>query len=202
MNDSAYERISKSIEALKINAYASDLAGFIDGQELSPEQIEAIANVFEHLHEQKDETIRHTLLKMSRLPLKEPKTFEGFDFTILKSKQVDTLKNLPALTAIYAKRNLAFIGHNVFNKECTRLFFDVIDRRYNKEGPNTIIFTSNIGPDKWGEYFGEDSTLLGALDRIFDNATVYMMKGERYRGRGLETISVETGRIRPGVTTQ
>ncbi len=29
-----------------------------------------------------------------------------------------------------------------------------------------------------------------------------MMKDESYRGRGLETISVETGRIRPGVTTQ
>lgn len=266
MNDSVYERINKSIDALKINAYAADLSYFIDSQELSTEQLEAVASVFEHLHEQKDETIRHTLLKMSRLPLKEPKTFESFDFTVLKGRQVDALKNLSALTAIYAKRNLAFIGppgvgkthlamaygraccmqgmktyflkatelnqrlfdaikygregsvinglvkpscliideigHSVFNKECTRLFFDVIDRRYNKEGPNTIVFTSNIGPDKWSEYFSEDSTLLGALDRIFDNATVFMMKGESYRGRGLETISVETGRVRPGVTTQ
>ena len=30
------------------------------------------------------------------------------------------------------------IGRCVFNKESTRMFFDVIDRRYNKEGPNTI----------------------------------------------------------------
>ena len=67
-------------------------------------------------------------------------------------------------------------------------------RRYNKEGPNTMIFTSNIGPDKWGEFFSEDSTLLCALDRIFDEATVYLMKGDSYRGRKRETVSLETGK--------
>ena len=73
------------------------------------------------------------------------------------------------------------IGRCVFDKENTRMFFDVIDRRYNKEGPNTMIFTSNKGPDKWGEFFNEDSSLLCALDRIFDDATVFMIKGNSYR---------------------
>ena len=79
------------------------------------------------------------------------------------------------------------------------MFFDMIDRRYNKEGPNIMIFTSNKGPDKWGEFFSEDSSLLCALDRIFDDATVFMMKGDSYRGKKLETIALETGRMKTGV---
>ena len=86
------------------------------------------------------------------------------------------------------------IGRCVFNRDATRLFFDMVDRRYNKEGPNTMIFTSNVSPDKWGEFFNEDSSLLCALDRIFDDATVFMMKGHSYRGKKLETIAIETGR--------
>ena len=91
------------------------------------------------------------------------------------------------------------IGRCVFNKESTRMFFDMIDRRYNKEGPSIMIFTSNKGPDKWGEFFSEDSSLLCALDRIFDDATVFMMKGDSYRGKKLETIAIETGRAKTGV---
>ena len=75
------------------------------------------------------------------------------------------------------------------------MFFDFVDRRYNKDCPNTMIFTSNISPDKWGEFFSEDSTLLCTLDRIFDDATVFMMKGDSYRGRGQETIPIQAGRI-------
>ena len=47
------------------------------------------------------------------------------------------------------------------------MFFDVIDRRYSKEGPNNMIFTSNKTPDKWGEFFGEDSSLLPDFDMVF-----------------------------------
>lgn len=73
------------------------------------------------------------------------------------------------------------------------MFFDVIDRRYNKEGPNTLILTSNLGPDKWSEFFSEDSSLLCSLDRIFDFATVFTIKGQSYRGRNRTTVSLSAG---------
>ena len=196
---------------------------------------------------------------MSRLPLREPKTFENFDFGLLHGRQADSIKELPTLSALYAHKNLALIGppgvgkthlamaygraccenglksyflkatelnqrlvearkygreasvvnglikpscliidevgRCVFDVEATRMFFDIIDRRYNKEGPNLMIFTSNKGADKWGEFFSEDSSLLCALDRIFDDATVYMIKGNSYRGRKRETISLTAGPI-------
>ena len=42
-------------------------------------------------------------------------------------------------------------------------------------------------------HFDEDDTLLCALNRIFDNAIVYMMDGKSYRGRKLETVAVKVG---------
>lgn len=263
MSESVIEKIQACTETLKLTAYAGRLPVFLESESMSPDQLDAVYKVLSHLSEQKNETIIQTLLKMSRLPLKEPKTFDGFDFNHVHGKQVEALKNLPALTAVYARKNLAFIGPQgvgkthlamaygreccmrgmktyflkatelnqkfvdavkygregstvnglvkptcliideigrcVFNKESTRMFFDMIDRRYNKEGPNIMIFTSNKGPDKWSEFFSEDSSLLCALDRIFDNATVFMMKGDSYRGKKLETIAIETGRIKTGV---
>ena len=50
-----------------------------------------------------------------------------------------------------------------------------------------MIFTSNMQPDTWSEFFTEDSTLLCALDRIFDDASVFIIKGESYRGKKQET---------------
>ena len=87
------------------------------------------------------------------------------------------------------------IGRCVFDKENTRMLFDVIDRRYNKEDPNTMIFTSNKGPDKWGEFFSEDDTLLCAMDRLFDVATVFMIKGVSYRGRKCNTVTLSAGEM-------
>lgn len=257
MNNSVFETIQADAKVLNIDLYAAELAGYTEEEGFSPETLEAIEKVFSHLRRKKEESIVTTLLRMSRLPLKEPKTFEGFDFNHVHGKNIDALKNLPTLSALYAHRNLAFIGPQgvgkthlamaygrecckrgmktyflkanelnqrmtdarkygregtmllnlvkptcliidevgrcVFDRENTRMFFDLIDRRYNKEGPNTMIFTSNKSPDKWDEFFSEDSSLLCALDRIFDDATVFMMKGASYRGRKLETIAIETG---------
>ena len=85
------------------------------------------------------------------------------------------------------------MGRFSFDRENTRLFFDIVDRRYSKEGPNNIIFTSNKSPNMWKEDFDEDDSLLCALDRAFDDATVFMMDGDSYRGRKLETIAVKVG---------
>lgn len=252
----SFDRINAEIEGLKIDCYSEGLIRFIDSEGMSIEQIEALEKVFGFLNQQKQKTIKNTLLKMSRLPLKNPKTFEQFDFGRISGKNIELLKNLQALTSVNAGQNIAFIGPQgvgkthlamaygreccnqgyktyflkatelnqklidavkygreskvinslvkpscliideigrcIFSRESTRMFFDIVDRRYNKEGPNIMIFTSNLTPDKWNEYFSEDSTLLCALDRIFDNARVFVIKGDSYRGKKLETIAIES----------
>ena len=54
-----------------------------------------------------------------------------------------------------------------------------------------MILTSNMAPSSWDEFFTGDEALLRALDRVFDKASVFMMRGPSYRGRGLDTYSVE-----------
>lgn len=257
MNESIFQQIGASARYLDVDFDEQEMAQFAAEQDLSEEQLQAVSQVFRHLQETKEERIVSTLLNSSRLPLSNPKSFDNFDFALFHGKQKEVLKSLPALSALYAHMNLAFIGPQgvgkthlamaygraccqkgmksyflkatelnqkfsearkygredscinglvrpscliidevgrcIFNKENTRMFFDVIDRRYNKEGPNTMIFTSNTGPDKWGEYFSEDSSLLCALDRIFDAATVFYIKGNSYRGKECETIALSAG---------
>ncbi len=83
------------------------------------------------------------------------------------------------------------VGRCVYDRPCTDLFFDVVDRRYEKEGPNAMVLTSNIAPSGWDEFFTGDDTLLCALDRLFDKASVFVMRGPSCRGMGLDTYSVE-----------
>ena len=60
----------------------------------------------------------------------------------------------------------------------------------------------NKNPDKWSEYFSEDDSLLCALDRMFDNATVFLLNGDSYRGKNLETINLEAGKRRVVIAPQ
>ena len=257
MTESSYDRIARSSDYLKLNISAEEIAGCLAKLNMSQEEIEKTADFFGLLEERKREAVVNTCLKLSRLPLTEPKTFDNFDFSYVNSNEPDKLKNLCTLSPLYEHRNLAFIGppgigkthlamafgraccelgnkayflkatelnqrliqarkngsvgntinglvkpscliidemgRCKFDKENTRIFFDIIDRRASKEGPNCMIFTSNKSPSQWKEDFDEDDTLLCALDRIFDNAIVYMMDGKSYRGRKLETIAVKVG---------
>ena len=63
-----------------------------------------------------------------------------------------------------------------------------------------MVFTRNKNPALWredfNEDFNEDSTLLCALDRIFDEATVFKLRGESFRGKKLDTVSVQTGKVK------
>ena len=259
MNETAFETIATAASVLKLDFSSEEFAGYAEDCGFSEDAIEAVKSVFSYLKEKKQQTTVLTLLKLSRLPTKEPKTFEHFDFSLLKGKDVERLRALPSLAAIYSHRNLAFIGpagtgkthlaqafgyeccqhgmktyfikaselrdrftaarrtgktdsclnglvrpsclivdeigHCAFDKENTRLFFDLIDRRYNKEGNFNMIFTSNKNPALWREDFDEDVTLLCALDRIFDDATVFKLRGESFRGKKLETISLQTGKV-------
>lgn len=257
MNDTVYEQINAYAESLKLDIRGEELATLASAHHYTTDQLQAIAEVFDYLSSKKHDTIISTLLRMSRLPLKEPKTFDGYDFSRLHGNDVEALKSLPALADVNAGRNIAFVGpagvgkthlaqayglecckhgmktyflkaselndkftnarkygheaHTIqslvkptcliideigrcrFSIENTAMFFDLVDRRYEKEGPKSIIFTSNKQPNEWAEYFVGTDDLRCSLDRIFDKASVFDIKGESYRGRALTTYAVEAG---------
>ncbi len=259
MSESFCDAIDKCSNVLKLDFSSAEFARIAEEQAYSAESVAAVNNIFAYLCTKKEQAIIQMLMKTSRLPLKHPKTFGNFDFSLLRGKDIDRLKSLPSLTAIYAHKNIAFIGpagtgkthlamafgheccqrglktyfvkaselrdkfvnarrlgkeastlaslvrpscliidevgHCEFDKASTRLFFDMVDRRYNKEGAFNIVFTSNKNPSLWRENFNEDDALLCSLDRIFDDATVFSIRGESFRGKRLETIALQTGNV-------
>ncbi len=266
MNESTFETVARCSKTLQLDFNTEEFTHMAQERSWSPETVAAVADVFQHLGTKKTEMTIQTLLRLSRLPLKDPKTFENFGFSVIKSRNVEHLKALPSLSVIYAHRNLAFIGpagtgkthlaqafgfaccqrgmktcfikmselrdkftaarkagkeasvlnglvrpscliidevgHCEFDKENTRLFFDLIDRRYNKEGNFNIVFTSNKNPALCRANFNEDDALLCALDRIFDEATVFNIKGESFRGKKLETVALQTSKVKTAMPTE
>jgi DNA replication protein DnaC len=254
-----YERISASAEALGLSLPECEMAALAERLDLGEREVGAVGEVLSYLAERKWQNKVDMYLKMSRLPLKAPKTFANFDFGRLRGNDRAAIEQLPAMANLYARRNLAFIGPEgvgkthlaqayareccergmqsyyikarelrdklvnavktgkegnvintlsrtnclvideigrcVFDKECTDLLFHVVDLRCEREDPNAMILTSNYGADKWGEFFTGSSTLLCTLDRVFDNATVFLVKGPSFRGGGLETYALETAPV-------
>ena len=87
--------------------------------------------------------------------------------------------------------------------KCTELLFHIVDRRCEREGPNTTTPASNFGADRWGEFLAGGPTLPCTLDRIFDNATVLVARGPSFRGAGLRTYAAGTAPVaaktQPGI---
>ena len=59
-------------------------------------------------------------------------------------------------------------------------------KRFGIQAAATLLQNAN-----WKGFFTGDAALLCTLDRIFDKASVFMMSGPSYRGRELDTYSVE-----------
>ena len=110
MKETIFEQVASSASVLKLDLSAEEFALFAEDREFSEAGMEAVQMLLGYLSEKKQQTTIQTLLKMSRLPTKAPKTFENFDFSLLKGKDVERLKVLSSLNAIYTHRNLAFIG--------------------------------------------------------------------------------------------
>lgn len=110
MSDFSFSCLADDLSALRLDMTAEEMAAFAQDNAMSEEQLQAVGMVFDHLHKKKIQTTIDTMLRMSRLPLKNPKTFEAFDFSVLQGKDVDKLRSVSSLSALYAHRNLAFIG--------------------------------------------------------------------------------------------
>lgn len=259
MNTLTFEGFEEAARLLKLDISMAEFSSLAEERNFDGPQMDAVFQLLEYLRKKKTQSTIDMYLRTSRLPLKAPKTFENFDFSVIKGRHAEKLKALPTLNAIRAHRNIAFIGppgtgkthlaqaygyeccmncmktyfikmselrdklttarrngkvasclnglvrpecliidevgHCGFDTDNTRLFFDMIDRRYNREGCNNVIFTSNKSPSQWKENFSEDDDLLCALDRIFDDATVFNIRGDSFRGKKLENITLSTKRI-------
>jgi DNA replication protein DnaC len=70
------------------------------------------------------------------------------------------------------------IGYLPIEKEDSKLFFQLIDKRYEKK---STIFTTNINFSQWGEIFRDPIIANAILDRVLHHAHVIQITGKSYR---------------------
>ena len=110
MSESVFDRISAHAYALGVDLPAAEIATLIQKENLCEQSVADIAMVFRYLEQKHSDAVVEGCLKFSRLPRKEPKTFDNFDFSRIHGKDVEALKNISTLAPLYARKNLAFIG--------------------------------------------------------------------------------------------
>lgn len=81
------------------------------------------------------------------------------------------------------------LGYLPINKEDSKLFFQLIDRRYEKF---STIITTNINFSQWDEIFGDAIIANAIIDRILHHSHVVTIKGKSYR---LESLYEEADQI-------
>lgn len=65
MDPSAFERIEQSCRALKVDLSSKEMAVFTEEKGLTPEQLGAVADLFQYLEGKKHQTVIDTLLRLS-----------------------------------------------------------------------------------------------------------------------------------------
>ena len=105
-----YSELEKAFSTLRIKMTVSDFTNFAMQKDFSAEQICSVIETFSLLAKRKKQASINFLLKCSRLPLKNPKTFDNFRFEDIKGRDSERLKSLSTLAALHSHKNLAFIG--------------------------------------------------------------------------------------------
>lgn len=107
---SLYGRLSQTAASFGVVISSEEFAELAVRTDMGTGELGAIESVFTYLADKHHNQVIHTLLKLSRLPQKAPKTFEGFDFERMRGRDCEALRKLPALSNLHARKNLAFIG--------------------------------------------------------------------------------------------
>jgi len=73
------------------------------------------------------------------------------------------------------------IGYLPIDKDDAKLFFQLVDRRYEAK---STIFTTNIHFSNWDEVFKDPMIASAILDRVLHHAHVVSITGKSYRLKG------------------
>lgn len=71
------------------------------------------------------------------------------------------------------------------NQQEANLFFQLINELYDQ---SALIFTSNKGPNDWGQLLGDPGITTAILDRLLHRAEVIHLDGDSYRMKYRQTI--------------
>ena len=143
MSETIFNQIEQCAQTLNVELNAQEMAHYASSVGLLDSDLSAILDLFCYLKEKKVDTIVNTLLRTSRLPLKEPK----FDFSLIHGKDVDKLQALPTLSAIFAHKNLAFIGPQGVGKTHLAMAFG---RKCCEQGMKTYFLKASELNQKLG----------------------------------------------------
>ena len=100
---------------------------------------------------------------------------------ILQLKRAKLENRLEARLKHYGKYKLLIIdeiGYLPIDKEDAKLFFQLIDLRYEKK---STILTTNISFKEWDGVFQDTKLANAILDRVLHHATVVNIVGDSYR---------------------
>ena len=95
-----------------------------------------------------------------------------------KAKLEDRLQDKLKKLTSYKLLIIDELGYLPISKEDSKLFFQLIDRRYEKY---STIITTNINFSQWDEVFGDVVIANAILDRILHHAHIVTIKGKSYR---------------------
>lgn len=100
---------------------------------------------------------------------------------ILNLKKAQLENRLETRLKHYSKYKLLIIdeiGYLPIDKDDAKLFFQLIDMRYEKK---STIFTTNSNFKSWGEIFQNPKIANAILDRVLHHASVVNIVGDSYR---------------------
>lgn len=92
-----YGRVSERAAFLDVGISPEELADLAVRLDMGEDELSALEAVFTYLADKRRDQVISTLLKLSRLPQRAPKTFEGFDFDRIRGRDAAALRKLPAL---------------------------------------------------------------------------------------------------------
>lgn len=107
---SPHELASEAAAALGLALGADELATPASDHDMGEPEMAAVSVAFGYLAEKRRQASIETLPGLSGLPRREPKTFEGFDFSRTRGRDAAAPGRLPSLADPCARRNVAFVG--------------------------------------------------------------------------------------------
>ena len=95
-----------------------------------------------------------------------------------KAKLEDRLQDKLKKLASYKVLIIDELGYLPVSKEDSKLFFQLIDKRYER---TSTIITTNINFSQWDEVFGDVVIANVILDRLVHHSTIIKITGKSYR---------------------